>query len=67
MNLVIFVAKVNRYKVYCVLSCLMIAQIFKDNIKRRGNKLSEFACLNQNFQTCIAMILLFWLKENMAI
>ena len=30
MNLVIFTAKMNRYQVSCVLSCFMIAHIFKD-------------------------------------
>ena len=48
MNLVIFVTKVNRYKVSCVLSCFMIAHIFKDNQKVAGdiNSLNLLVYLN---------------------
>ena len=37
MNLVIFATKVNRYEVSCVLSCFMIAHIFKDKHKVAGD------------------------------
>ena len=37
MNSVIFAAKVNGYKVSCVLSCFMIAHIFKDKQKVAGD------------------------------
>ena len=33
MNYVIIAAKVNRYKVFCVLSCFMSSNIFKDKQK----------------------------------
>ena len=36
MNLVIFEAKVNRYKVSCILSCFLIVNIFKDKHKVVG-------------------------------
>ena len=45
MNFVIFVTKVNRYKVSCVLSCFMIAHILKKRTKSGGgHTFSEFAC-----------------------
>ena len=37
MNLVIFAAQWNRYKASCVLSCFMIAHIFKDIQKVAGD------------------------------
>ena len=37
MNYVIIAAKVNRYKVFCVLSCFMSPNIFKDKQKVAGD------------------------------
>ena len=37
MNIIMFLAKMIRYKVSCVLSCFMIAHMFKDKHKVAGD------------------------------